>query len=199
MTAVRWDRVDALIDASPGLPDLQAHGLECGRGTPLARDRRPDSRGPRRRRAACDVAHAGRTARAGAGSRRLRRSGHARQGAGRGRALPRPDDPVRSSISTCSCPMRMLPRPRYERRASNSSGDPADYPDFLHHLPPVHAPDQPIAIEVHHRLKWVDGLRCADVPVAGGRGRAACAGGRRHHDAGARSARARARRPPVGP
>jgi hypothetical protein len=38
------------------------------------------------------------------------------------------------------------------------TGDAADYPEDLHHLPPVRAPDLALPVEVHSRLKWVNGL-----------------------------------------
>jgi hypothetical protein len=37
-------------------------------------------------------------------------------------------------------------------------GDPARYED-IHHLRPVASPGLPLAVEVHHAVKWVDGLR----------------------------------------
>jgi Uncharacterised nucleotidyltransferase len=42
-------------------------------------------------------------------------------------------------------------------------GDPARYED-IHHLRPVASPGLPLAVEVHHAVKWVDGLR---PPTAG--------------------------------
>ena len=157
MTAVRWDRVDALIDASPGLPDLQAHGLEL-----LA---------ARRWRATAVPIPAGLV-------------GDELRATWRTQAAPRVLEQVRAA---CDGPVMLVKGPAVAARYPDPttrpfidldllvpdahaaqaalraagfqlSGDPADYPDFLHHLPPVHAPDQPIAIEVHHRLKWVDGL-----------------------------------------
>jgi Uncharacterised nucleotidyltransferase len=158
VTAVRWDRVDALVDVAPGLQDLRAHGLQL-----LAARRRRMSAAP---------------VPAGLVREEL-------EAAWRTHAAPRVLAQVRAA---CDGPLMVVKGPavasRYPHPATRPfidldllvpdaqaaqaallgagfrlSADPAGYPDHLHHLPPLHSPADPIPIEVHSRLKWVDGLR----------------------------------------
>ena len=157
MSGVQWDRVNALIDASPGVEDLRAHGLQ------LLAARRWRS--------------AGLLLPAGLVREEL-------QAMWRTHASPRVLEEIRTA---CTGPMMLMKGPaaaaRYpdpsarpfidldllvpnaratqaELRAADFqlSGDPDAYPDDLHHLPPVYSPNHPIPIEVHSRLKWPDGL-----------------------------------------
>ena len=161
MTAVQWARVDALIDAAPGLPDLHAHGLHLlaarrwrmsGRPLPAVLVREElqatwrTNAAPRvlaEVRAACD--------------------GPVMLVKGPVVATRYPDPAARPFID-----LDVLVPDAQAARAAHAallgagfvlSADPAGYPDHLHHLPPVHSPADPIPIEVHSRLKWVDGLR----------------------------------------
>jgi Uncharacterised nucleotidyltransferase len=157
MSGVQWDRVNALIDASPGVEDLRAHGLQ------LLAARRWRS--------------AGLLLPAGLVREEL-------QALWRTHASPRVLEEIRTA---CTGPIMLMKGPaaaaRYpdpsarpfidldllvpnaratqaELRAADFqlSGDPEAYPDDLHHLPPVYSPNHPIPIEVHSRLKWPDGL-----------------------------------------
>lgn len=158
MTAVRWEAVDGLIDAAPGLEDLNAHGLDL---LAARRWRRTGTTLPPSLVREELVAE------------------------WRVQAAPRVLEEVRAA---CDGPLLLIKGPavaaRYphpatrpfididvvvpDARAAHSallaagfepSADPAGYPDFLHHMPPVHSPRHPIPIELHSRLKWVDGLR----------------------------------------
>lgn len=157
MTTVRWDRVDALIDASPSLHDIRSHGLQ------LFAARRWRTIG---RPLPGDLAH------------------EEMQATWRTHTAPRVLEAVRSA---CPGPVMLVKGPSAaalfpdpslrpfvdidllvpDARATQAAllaagfrlcGDPADFPDYLHHLPPIYSPEHPIPIEVHSRLKWVDGL-----------------------------------------
>lgn len=157
MTEVEWERVDALIDASPDLADLRAHGLQ------LLAARRWRAAG---RALPGDLAH------------------EVMQATWRTRTAPRVLELVRS---LCDGPIVLFKGPaaatQYpdpatrpfvdldllvpDARATQSallaagfrpSLDSADFPDDLHHLPPIRSPDHPIPLEVHSRLKWPPGL-----------------------------------------
>jgi Uncharacterised nucleotidyltransferase len=158
LTGVHGERVDALIDASPGLQDLRAHGLHL-----LA---------ARRWRATGKPLPA-----------RLVRE--ELQAAWRTYSAPRVLEEVRAA---CDGPVMLVKGPAVGARFPDPatrpfvdldllvpdagathaallaagfrpSGNPAAYPSDLHHLQPLHSPDHPIPIEVHSRLKWVDGLK----------------------------------------
>jgi Uncharacterised nucleotidyltransferase len=157
MMPVQWDRVDALIDASPGLRDLRAHGLH------LLAARRWRSTGAA---VPPGLVH------------------DELQATWRTNAAPHVLNEVRAA---CDGPIMLVKGPAVAARFPEPttrpfvdldllvpdasrvhaallaagwqlSGDPADYPAHLHHLPPVHSPDHPIPVEVHSRLKWMDGL-----------------------------------------
>ena len=159
MTAVKWDRVDALIDASPGLARPAGTWASSVRGAPLARVRE----------AAALPASSARSS----------------QATWRTHAAPRVLAEIRAA---CDGPIMLVKGPAVAARFPDPatrpfvdldllvpdaqaaqaallgagfrlSGDPADYPAHLHHLPPLHSPADPIPVEVHSRLKWVDGLQ----------------------------------------
>ena len=157
MTGVDWDRVDTLIDVSPGLEDLRAHGLHllAARrwrlsGTPVPRGLVREElettwrthfapRVLKEVRAACD--------------------GPVMLVKGPVVAARFPDPAARPFVDLDL----LVPDARAVQAALLAagfrlSGDPAAYPNELHHLPPVHSPDHPIPIEVHSRLKWVESL-----------------------------------------
>lgn len=157
ITGVRWDRVDALIDASPGLLDLRAHGLQLlaarrwrATGMPL-----PDGLVREELQAAWRTHAAPRVlaeVRAACDDPVILVKGPAV-------AARFPDPAARPFIDLDL----LVPDARATQAALlgagfRLSGDPADYPAYLHHLPPVCWPEVPISIEVHSRLKWVDGL-----------------------------------------
>ena len=155
---VRWDRVDALIDASPSLRDLRAHGLQ------LLAARRWRVIG---RRLEGDLAHEDMQAmwRTEAVPRVLAaiRAATAEpvivvKGP---MAAARYPDPAARPFIDLDVIVEDAPRVQAALLAAGfqHSADPAGYPDFLHHLPPVHWPADPIPIEVHSRLKWVEGLQ----------------------------------------
>lgn len=158
MTTVRWDRVDALIDASPGLDDLHAHGLELlaarrwrARDVPLpATLVREELLAQWRTQAAPRVLEAVRAA----------VDGPVLLMKGPAVAARYPEPATRPFIDIDL----LVPDARTAHAALLAAGfepsaDPGGYPDFLHHMPPVHAPADPIPIELHSRLKWVDGCR----------------------------------------
>ena len=157
VTGVRWEHVDALIDASPGLQDLRAHGLHllaarrwhATGGTVPAELIREELQATWRThavprvlaqvRAACD--------------------GPVMLVKGPAAAARFPDPAARPFVDIDL----LVPDARAAHAALLAAGfqpsaDPAAYPDDLHHMPPVHSPDHPIPIELHHRLKWVDGI-----------------------------------------
>ena len=158
MIPVRWDRVDALVDASPGLDDLYTHGLELlaarhwrrtGAPVPAALVRE-ELLAQWRVQAAPLVLEA---VRAAVDGPMLLMKGPAV-------AARYPEPATRPFIDIDL----LLPDARAAHAALLAAGlvpsaDPAGYPDFLHHMPPVHSPAHPIPIELHSRLKWIDGRR----------------------------------------
>lgn len=158
MNAVRWDAVDALIDAAPGLEDLSAHGLHLlaarrwrRAGTPLAASLvREELLAEWRVQAAPRVLE---EVRAACDGPLLLMKGPAV-------AARYPHPPTRPFIDIDL----VVPDARAAHAALVAAGfqpsaDPAGYPAYLHHMPPVHSPRHPIPIELHSRLKWLDGLR----------------------------------------
>jgi hypothetical protein len=157
MTGVHGERVDALIDASPGLQDLRAHGLHLlaarrwrSTGTPLpARLVREELQATWRTHAAPRVLEEVRAACDGPVM--------LVKGPAVGERFP--DPAARPFIDLdLLVPDAQAAQAALRAAGFRLSGDPAAYPDDLHHLPPVHSPDHPIPIEVHSRLKWVDGF-----------------------------------------
>ena len=157
MSGVRWDRVDELIDRSPGLADLRSHGLHL-----LAARRWRTTGKPVPPTVVSDEM----------------------QAAWRLEAAPRVLAAIRAA---CDGPLLLIKGPAvaacYPTPAARPfidldlvvpdaaavhrallaagfrlSADPADYPDHLHHLPPLHLPSIPLPVEVHSRPKWVDGI-----------------------------------------
>jgi hypothetical protein len=158
VTAVRWDRVDALIDASPGLEDLRAHGLHllaAGRwrssGTPLPAGLVRDE---------LQATWRTHTVPRALGEVRAACEGPLMLMKGPAVAARFPDPAARPFIDL-DLVVPDAPKAHAALLAAGfkPSADPAAYPDFLHHLPPVHSPDHPIPIEVHSRLKWIAGLK----------------------------------------
>lgn len=157
MSSVRWDRVDALIDASPGLPDLRAHGLALLAAQRCTALGRPLPAGLVREQLQA-------TWRTNAAPRVLELVRAACEGPillmkGPAVAAHYPDPNTRPFIDLDL----MVPDAQTAQASLLSAGfvlsaDPAGYPDYLHHLPPVHSPKWPLPIEVHSRLKWLDGM-----------------------------------------
>ncbi len=157
MSAVRWERVTELLEASPGLEDLRAHGLHllaarhwraAGRPVPPALMQE-------------EIAASRRVAAAPRVLAEIRRAcdGPVLLVKGPAVAARYPEPAARPFIDLDI----VVPDPPAVQRALLSAGvrhvgDPADYPPDLHHLPPIHLPAHPLPIEVHGRLKWVDQL-----------------------------------------
>lgn len=157
MTGVHWERVDALIDASPSLHDIRAHGLQLfaarrwrATGRPLPGDlAHEEMQATWRTHAAQRVLEAVRAA----------CSGPVMLVKGPSAAALYPDPTARPFVDIDL----LVPDARATQAALLAGGfrlcgDPADYPEYLHHLRPVYLPEIPIPVEVHSRLKWVDGL-----------------------------------------
>ena len=157
LTAVRWDRVDFLVDASPSLADIRAHGLQLfaaqrwrAAGRPLPGDLAHEVMQARWRthtapralqavRAACD--------------------GPIMLVKGPAVASLYPDPTLRPFVDIdLLVPDAHATQAQLLAAGFKVAGDPAHYPDDLHHLPPLYSPEHRIPIEVHSRLKWVDGL-----------------------------------------
>ena len=151
--SVRWDRVEQLLDGSPGLADLRAHGLELL----AARHWRANGRGVPTALTAQEVAAAWRYHAAGAVLERVRDACEGPVLLIKGPAVAA-RYPVPTSRPFVDIDL-LVPDPHAVQAALLDAGfclsaDPAGYPDHLHHLPPLHLPAQPIPIEVHGRLKW---------------------------------------------
>ena len=164
MTAVRWDRVDALVDASPGLHDLRAHGLHLFAPRRWRRSGAPLPAGLVREELEA-------TWRMHAASRVLAEIRAACDGPimlvkGPAVAARFPDPATRPFVDLdLIVPDAQATQAALLRAGFRLSGDPADYPSHLHHLPPVHTPAHPIPIEVHSELKWVDGVKAPSFDV----------------------------------
>ncbi len=157
MSAIRWQRVDDLIDASPSLADLRTHGLQLfaarrwrAMGRPLPGDlAHEEMQATWRTLTAPRVLEAVRAA----------CEGPILLVKGPAAAARYPDPLVRPFVD-----LDLLVSDAQATQAAlldsgfQLSCDPGGYPEDLHHLPPIHSPDYPIPLEVHSRLKWVEGL-----------------------------------------
>jgi len=166
--SVRWDRVGQLLDRSPGLADLRAHGLELL----AARHWRAAGRVVPTSLTAQEVTAAWRFHAVGRVLAQVRAACD-----GPILLIKGPSVAARYPVPT-SRPFvdidLLVPDPPAVQAALLRAGfclsaDPADYPVDLHHLPPVHLPTLPIPIEVHRRLKWLEHLEppSFDALVAG--------------------------------
>ena len=152
---VRWDRIEALLDASPSLADLRAHGLALL----AARHWRSVGRSVPTTLTAEEVGASWRYHAAPAVLERVRAACDGPILLIKGPAVAEryPEPAARPFVDIDL----VVPDPDAVQAALLDAGfclsaDPADYPDGLHHLPPVHHPELPIPIEVHGRLKWLD-------------------------------------------
>lgn len=164
MTVIQWRRIDALIDTSPSLGDLRTHGLQLlaarrwsAAGTPLPGDLVHE---------VMQATWRTRTAPRVLDVVRLVCDGPIMLIKGPAVAARYPDPTTRPFVDLDL----LVPDPQATQTALLAAGfrlscDPADYPEYLHHLPPVHSLDHPIPLELHSRLKWVDGLSAPTLEV----------------------------------
>jgi hypothetical protein len=152
-----WDGVDRLIDASPGLADLQAHGLH------LLAARRFRSLG---RPIPPDLARAELWAafRMNAARTLLEKIRPACEGPivlvkGPAIAVRYPDAALRPFldldllVADADAAQKALLAAGFEPGAGRL------HPDTTHHLRPLHLSDLPLSIELHRYPKWIDGLQ----------------------------------------
>jgi len=152
-----WNGVDRLIDASPGLRDLQAHGLH------LFAARRWRSLGlpvpPDLVRAELWAAFRLQTARRLLEQIRLACDGPILVIKGPAAACAYPEPELRPFVDL---DLLVVDPEDVQAQLIAAGFKPVavrSHPDTRHHLHPLQLPDHPLSVEVHKHPKWIEGLR----------------------------------------